>query len=277
MTPRGALRAVSEVSTQICTLFWGGVWTFENKVWDEFCGGTHSNIFFFSFFRNAAKTSNSRFGAEYDCLNSFLQREKWLIFIIFIENTSKWPLEFSNQNIETKWAWRKVRDAENLEFLKVRILSDENCLQNNFNAKLHEFSDLHRSSEASERLRILWNVEKECLSTFSSDHWGRRFAVLFCAVETLPNLAMANWTTKLVIVVHWILHSQNEKKINGIPLQGCFFVPNCPGVSRFVPVCPRLSQLIAEKAINRDKWGQTGIKEDISGHFWKRPHGSTPT
>ena len=53
--------------------------------------------------------------------------------------------------------------------------------------------------------------------------------------------------------------------------------PNCPKMSRFVPVCPPLSLLGPGTGTNWDKRGQTRTQRDISGQLGKRPHlGSTP-
>ena len=47
--------------------------------------------------------------------------------------------------------------------------------------------------------------------------------------------------------------------------------------NRNVPFCPRLSFFGPRMGTNRDKRGQTGTKQDISGQIGKRPHlASTP-
>ena len=50
-----------------------------------------------------------------------------------------------------------------------------------------------------------------------------------------------------------------------------------PNLSRNVPFCPHLFSFVLLGSRNRDKRGQTGTKQDISGQIGKRPHlASTP-
>ena len=57
----------------------------------------------------------------------------------------------------------------------------------------------------------------------------------------------------------------------------CGRFPICSEMSRFVPVSPLLSFLGHGTGTDRDKRGQTGTKQNISGQIGKRPHvGSTP-
>ena len=59
----------------------------------------------------------------------------------------------------------------------------------------------------------------------------------------------------------------DAKSFNGGVSQ---FVPKCPVLSPLVLFCPDLCPVLGPA--KKDKRGQTGTKQDISGQIGKRPH-----